>query len=147
MKKACVLSYPLRAQRRLWSDWADAQASLGAQSFCWFRHEAAQIWTQCFLFLQNAYQCSCSPRTYVVEVVPWASIYEQTPQQLHPLGTRRDSGGHWDRKSPLLGSLIYEPPHDETNKVTVRPVKTQLSLGMRPVWLESSLCVQWVATG
>ena len=28
MKKACVLSYPLSAQRRLWSDWADAQADL-----------------------------------------------------------------------------------------------------------------------
>ena len=26
MKKAWVLSYPLSAQRRLWSDWADAQA-------------------------------------------------------------------------------------------------------------------------
>ena len=28
MKKAWVLSYPLSAQRRLWSDWADAQAHL-----------------------------------------------------------------------------------------------------------------------
>ena len=28
MKKALVLSYPLSAQRRLWSDWADAQADL-----------------------------------------------------------------------------------------------------------------------
>ena len=28
MKKACVLSYPLSAQRRLWSDRADAQADL-----------------------------------------------------------------------------------------------------------------------
>ena len=28
MKKPCVLSYPLSAQRRLWSDWADAQADL-----------------------------------------------------------------------------------------------------------------------
>ena len=27
-KKAWVLSYPLHAQRRLWSDWADAQADL-----------------------------------------------------------------------------------------------------------------------
>ena len=27
-KKALVLSYPLSAQRRLWSDWADAQAEL-----------------------------------------------------------------------------------------------------------------------
>ena len=32
MKKAWVLSYPLNAQRRLWSDWADAQADL---SFRW----------------------------------------------------------------------------------------------------------------
>ena len=28
MKKAWVLNYPLSAQRRLWSDWADAQADL-----------------------------------------------------------------------------------------------------------------------
>ena len=28
MKKAWVLCYPLSAQRRLWSDWADAQADL-----------------------------------------------------------------------------------------------------------------------
>ena len=28
MKKAWVLSYPFSAQRRLWSDWADAQADL-----------------------------------------------------------------------------------------------------------------------
>ena len=28
MKKAWVISYPLGAQRRLWSDWADAQADL-----------------------------------------------------------------------------------------------------------------------
>ena len=28
MKKAWILTYPLSAQRRLWSDWADAQANL-----------------------------------------------------------------------------------------------------------------------
>ena len=46
MKKAWFLSYPLNAQRRLWSDRADAkadQSSLGTQSFCWFCHEVAQI--------------------------------------------------------------------------------------------------------
>ena len=32
-----------------------------------------------------------------------------------------------------------EPPHDKTNKMTVCPAKTQISLGMRPVWSESSL--------
>ena len=29
--------------------------------------------------------------------------------------------------------LLFEPPHDKTNKMTVRPTKTQVSLGMRQV--------------
>ena len=33
----------------------------------------------------------------------------------------------------------YEPQHDKTNKVTMRLAKT-LSLGIHPVWSESSLC-------
>ena len=48
MKKAWVLSYPLSAQRRLWSDWADAQADLrlrwAHKPLCWFCHEATQSW-------------------------------------------------------------------------------------------------------
>ena len=32
-----------------------------------------------------------------------------------------------------------EPRHVKTNKVSVRPAKTQISLGIRPVWSESSL--------
>ena len=47
MKKSWILSYPLRAQRRLWSDWAAAQANLSLcwaqSSFYWFCHAAAQI--------------------------------------------------------------------------------------------------------
>ena len=35
----------------------------------------------------------------------------------------------------------------KTNKISVRPAKTQISLGIRPVWSESSLCTQWVAKG
>ena len=27
----------------------------------------------------------------------------------------------------------------------MRPAKTQISLGIRPVWSESTLCTQWVA--
>ena len=40
--------------------------------------------------------------------------------------------------------MKYEPPHDKTNKMTVRPAKTQISLGIRPIWSESSLCAQWL---
>ena len=32
-----------------------------------------------------------------------------------------------------------EPPHDKTNKMAVPPAKTQISLGIRPVWSESLL--------
>ena len=41
--------------------------------------------------------------------------------------------------------LIIEPPHDKTNKMTVHPAKTQISLDIHPAWSESLLCAQWVA--
>ena len=39
---------------------------------------------------------------------------------------------------------IFEPRHDKTNKMSVGLAKTQISLGICPVWSESSLCAQWV---
>ena len=33
----------------------------------------------------------------------------------------------------------FEPRHDKTGKMCVRPAKTQISLGIRPVWSEFSL--------
>ena len=38
-----------------------------------------------------------------------------------------------------------EPRHDKANKMSVRPAKNKISLGIRPVWWESSQCAQWVA--
>ena len=40
----------------------------------------------------------------------------------------------------------FEPRHDKTNKVTMRPAKTQISLGIRPVWSEFSLSA-WRSLG
>ena len=40
---------------------------------------------------------------------------------------------------------ISEPPHVKTTKWHVRPAKTQISLGIRPVWSEPSLCALWVS--
>ena len=34
---------------------------------------------------------------------------------------------------------IFEPRHDKTNKMSVHPAKTQISLDIRPVWSESWL--------
>ena len=33
-----------------------------------------------------------------------------------------------------LIKILNEPPHDKTNNVVVRPAKTHISLGTRPVW-------------
>ena len=47
----------------------------------------------------------------------------------------------------LISCMWYldEPQHDKTNKMTAHPAKTQISLGFRPVWSESSLSAQLVA--
>ena len=42
-------------------------------------------------------------------------------------------------KEPWEKCRLFEPRHDKTNTVTVRPAKTQISLGIRPVRSESSL--------
>ena len=52
---------------------------------------------------------------------------------------------HHSKINRLTSKEIYEPPHDKTNKMTVRLAKTQISLGIRPIWSESSQCAQWVA--
>ena len=39
-----------------------------------------------------------------------------------------------ERENVNLKMTLNEPPHDKTNnKITVRPAKTQISLGIRPV--------------
>ena len=51
----------------------------------------------------------------------------------------------------VLCRTVYEPRHDKTNKMSVRPAKTQISPGIRLVWSESllsawklgSLSTQW----
>ena len=49
--------------------------------------------------------------------------------------------------SCVIFVTTFEPPHDKTSKMTLRPAKTQISLGIRPVWSESSLCALCVAKG
>ena len=48
LKKAWVLSYPLSAQQRLWSDWADAQADL---SLCWVYSHFVGFVMRCLKYL------------------------------------------------------------------------------------------------
>ena len=41
----------------------------------------------------------------------------------------------WYRYSGIYSVTLQEPPHDKTKQLAVRPAKTQISLGIRPVWL------------
>ena len=43
------------------------------------------------------------------------------------------------RHTRELWKGTIEPPCEKNNKVSVRPDKTQISLGIRPVWSETSL--------
>ena len=91
MKKAWALSYPVSAQRRLWPDWADAQADLSLRwahmSFCWFCHEAAHIQVAHVIwFLYSSSWWPCWPMIYdfisllvdVVKPIPTLHIKEST---------------------------------------------------------------------
>ena len=53
---------------------------------------------------------------------------------------QRNRNGHSSNSSFEMIRLATKP-----TKWHVRPAKTQISLGIRPVWSESSLCAQWVA--
>ena len=53
---------------------------------------------------------------------------EQSDQRLHCLPFCLHL---LDNKTSLLA---FEPGHDKTNKMNVCPAKTQISLGIRPVW-------------
>ena len=44
-----------------------------------------------------------------------------------------------DRYGQTVQTQNFEPPHEKTNKMTVRPAKTQISLDIHPVWPASPL--------
>ena len=51
-----------------------------------------------------------------------------------PLSRERGGGG---LRAP--GARTFEPRHNKTNKMCVLQAKTQISLGIRPVWSDTSL--------
>ena len=66
IKKYLVLSYPLSAQRRLWSDWANAQADL---SLCWAH-------THFVGFVMSRLMCFMPPWAW------WATVKTVAPEVL-----------------------------------------------------------------
>ena len=74
-----------------------------------------------------------------------ASVAEQASLSLTWSETREDTFSH--EEAHCYGGLLTrcplsivvssnEPRHDKTNKMSVCPAKTKISLGIRPVWSE-----------
>ena len=69
------------------------------------------------------------------------------PRYLAANSTTGNWWHQWQNNRKNIAVILdrTEPRHDKTNKMSVRPAKTQTSLGIRPVWSESSMCVHCVA--
>ena len=162
MKKVWVLSYPLSAQRRLWSDWAHAQADLSLRwthmPFCCFCHEAAHL--RSGIWNLSLYLNSYSLQLHTVKTVP---LYLQSSIRVRTIKKKKEKqifvGLFYisDPKITFVGKfnqeniqcIIYDISRwgvcslrrygmTKATKWPVRPVKTQISLGIRPVWSELS---------
>ena len=84
--------------------------------------------------------------------VVYATSVTRTTKQLQRktafLSWERDTIAFWILDKFInciwMLAIFIEPRHEKTNKMSVCPAKTQISLDIRPVWSESSLCAQWV---
>ena len=102
-KKHWVLSYPLSAQRSLWSDWASlggcpgwSESLLGAQPFCWFCHVVAQMPVLC-------------PSSELMMVLDWEPVIKYQLTRYH-CGTPGIKGSNC---FVMVGRicLFVQPPH------------------------------------
>ena len=128
-------------QRKLWSDWADAQADLSLRwahmTFCRFCRALSQ-----------SFRCPHEETLH-----PWLSKVAQWRFWLDCAYAQAELNLQWALMSE--GRLTGVAPHTcmcpEMSQRTTKPTKwhvhtvgIQISLGIRPVWSESSLCAQWV---
>ena len=65
------------------------------------------------------------PFLYENEIQPDFEVLHDLLLMLH--------GYRIDYDDLFQADIIFEPPNDKTNKMTVRPAKTQISLSIRPV--------------
>ena len=147
-------------QRRLWSDWVDVQANL---SLHWthsnFVGTTWQLHRTHSNFVGTTWQnqqneCAPSEDQISLGICPvWSESSQCTqwiaedPRFPHADSEDSDQTGWMPRLIWVFAghTAILLAQHDKTNKMSVRPAKTRISLGVCPVWSESLQCAQWVA--
>ena len=101
-----------------------------------------------WIFTQFSQIFSAATKCVKIELHTGYTGMDQTDEQTYGRQRRYGMSRCLDFKSGHLFYLFIstsitittlEPRHDKTNKIAVRLLKTQISLGIRPVWSESSL--------
>ena len=117
---------------------------ISAQSFCWFCHEAALMFSHFCYNIAEIYNCCfyINLHKFCLKVNFWKynmSLKILTSKEMALLKLNNvvllqngSKGRNWK-----LSRLM-----EKATKWPLRPAKTQISLGIRPVWSESSLCAQ-----
>ena len=131
MKKPWVLSYPLSRQRKLWTDWADAQAGLSLcwahRSFCWLIWRGSFIWV-CF---QESLALSAAPSI----VRMWWAIDTRFQSESTNTGSSLNQ--------QILGtSLNQHVPGSSLNQQILVPV--WINKYLVPVWINKYLVLVWI---
>ena len=104
MKKAWVLSYPSSTQRRLWSDWADAQADLSLR--CVHTHFIGFVMLWFKLLLIGKRMCICLA-SVSFQCKFWLTLRCQEVSSC--LGRAQPPGAIWGKKSSLQESSRRSP--------------------------------------
>ena len=126
-----VLSYPLRALQRRWSGSSlSAWRKLGSLPTHWAQGKTLIRLGGCWGWSESSLGAHA-----ILLGLSWGGLKCVCSWTCHHICAF---------VLRIVCTRKYEPRHDKTNEVTVRPAKTQISLGIRPVWSESSLCAQWV---
>ena len=123
--------------RQVWADSVDADQTARLIRVYTICHSVCIFWTQYSQVKQ--YHSNFRIITAVVQVSEVLGFLRYTSS--YAAYKYVISNTHPDRQIYTL----FEQTHDKTNQITVCPVKIQISLGILPVWSESSLCAQWVA--
>ena len=107
-----------------------------------------------FIRTNTAFQIMCpitDKHGHMLKEKRWdlSLLYSIFPWQWEILHFIASPGIHCIPGSWLIKMLLWYTKLSlnmtKPTKWHVRPAKTQISLAIRPVWSESSLCVQWVA--
>ena len=92
---------------------------------------AFKIWNSAEVFV-----CTFEKNQILLQNFPWLSSPHSKVLKIS-FATFQIHHPYW---SSTMNRIVTKP-----TKWHVRPAKTQISLGIHPVWSESSLCTQWVA--